>query len=393
MTDSIPSSARRKPFHKRFIGILALLLALAGSWYLLGRTPSSPQVPPRSPWSMPTPVLAVPADLGSLDVQIKSIGTAAPLNTVTVRSRVDGVLTRVLFSEGQEAERGELLAEIDPLPYQARLAQAEGQYQQNQAQLANARADLELYENLYRQDSIAHQQLTSQRALVEELIGTLRANEAQVEDARLQLSWTRIEAPITGKLGLRRVDEGNLVSAGDSEGLVTIAQMRPITVQFTVPEAEVPALRRAVTSGVSLRVEALDRMERQVLATGELLTFDNQIDTATGTLRVKAIFENEDDGLFPNQFVNVRLRLQTLDSVVTIPSDAVQFGSQGTYVYIVDTEESKAFTRAVTLGPTADGLVAVDEGLAEGELVVLEGLDRLRDGREVVISEGGGGHE
>ena len=383
MTDSPSLSVR----HKRLIGILILLLILVGIGYLLGRNPPSTSLPQRGTWDQPTPVRVVPVQRGSLDVQIKSIGTVTPLNTVTVRSRVDGELTRVLFTEGSEVEQGTLLAEIDPAPYRAQLAQAEGLAQQNQAQLANAQADLELYEGLYQQDSIARQQLTSQRALVEELRGTLKANAAQVEDARLQLSWTRIEAPIDGKLGLRRIDAGNLVSSSDSEGLVSITQMRPIAVEFTVPEPDVPALRRAVASGEVLAVQALDRSEQQVLASGRLHTLDNQIDIATGTLRIKAVFENEDDELFPNQFVNVRLRLQTLPSVVTIPSDAVQFGSRGTYVYVVNPDENKAYTRLVTLGATADGQVAVTDGLAERELVVLEGLDRLRDGREVVISD------
>jgi len=383
MTDSSPLSAR----HKRLIGILALLLVLVGIWYLLGRTPPSAQPPQRSPWNQPTPVRVVPVERGSLDVQIRSIGTVTPLNTVTVRSRVDGELTRVLFSEGAEVEQGTLLAEIDPQPYRAQLAQAEGLAQQNQAQLANAQADLELYEGLYEQDSIARQQLTSQRALVEELRGTLKTNAAQVEDARLQLSWTRIEAPIAGKLGLRRVDAGNLVSSGDTEGLVSITQMRPIAVEFTVPEPDVPALRRAAASGEELAVQALDRSEQLVLGSGRLYTLDNQIDIATGTLRAKALFENEDDELFPNQFVNVRLRLHTLPSVITIPSDAVQFGSRGTYVYVVDPDENKAYTRLVKLGATADGRVAVTEGLEEQELVVLEGLDRLREGREVLVSD------
>ena len=383
MTDSPSLSVR----HKRLIGVLVLLLILIGIGYLLARSPASVPPPQRSAWNQPTPVRVIPVQRGSLDVQIKSIGTVTPLNTVTVRSRVDGELTRVLFTEGAEVEQGALLAEIDPAPYRARLAQAEGLAQQNQAQLANAQADLELYEGLYEQDSIARQQLTSQRALVEELRGTLKANAAEVEDARLQLSWTRIAAPIAGKLGLRRVDAGNLMSSSDTEGLVTITQMRPITVEFTVAEPDVPALRRAVNSGETLAVQALDRSEQQVLATGELLTLDNQIDIATGTLRVKAVFDNADDELFPNQFVNVRLRLQTLPSVVTIPSDAVQFGSRGTYVYVVNAEESKAYTRQVTLGATAEGRVAVTDGLAEQELVVLEGLDRLRDGRDVVISD------
>lgn len=385
MSNSSPLSVR----HKRLIGVLVLLLVIAGIGYLLARTPSSAPSPQRGAWDQPTPVHVVTARRGSLDVQLKSIGTVTPLSSVTVRSRVDGELTRVLFTEGAEVEAGEQLAEIDPLPYRARLAQAEGQYQQSRAQLTNAQADLELYEGLYKQDSIARQQLTSQRAMVEELRGTLKADAAQVEDARLALSWTRIEAPISGKLGLRRVDAGNLVSTGDSEGLVSITQMRPIAVQFTVPEPDVPALRGAVASGESLEVQALDRSEQQILATGKLQTLDNQIDIATGTLRAKAVFENGDDVLFPNQFVNVRLRLQTLPSVVTIPSDAVQFGSRGTYVYVVNVEQSKAYTRLVELGASADGQVAVTDGLAEGEQVVLEGLDRLRDGREVVVNDEG----
>lgn len=383
MTDPLLSH----PHGKRIAGALILLLILAGIWYLLARTPSSVEPPRRGGWDQPTAVRTVAADLGSLEVQVRSIGTVTPLNTVTVRSRVEGVLDKVLFTEGAEVEQGELLAQIDPLPYRARLAQAEGQLQQNQAQLRNARADLELYEGLYEQDSIARQQLSSQRALVEELTGTLKANQAEVEDARLQLSWTTIEAPIAGKLGLRRVDAGNLIAANDSEGLVTITQMKPIAVQFTVPEVEVPALRQAFGRDGLLRVEALDRAGQQVLATGELITLDNQIDTTTGTLRVKALFGNGDDALFPNQFVNVRLRLNTLESVITIPTDAVQYGSRGTYVYVV--EQGKAYTRAVTLGPSADDRVAVTEGLAEGEQVVLEGLDRLREGKEVILSPQG----
>ncbi|MFA5495401.1 MAG: efflux RND transporter periplasmic adaptor subunit [Porticoccaceae bacterium] len=387
MTDSPLFSTHRK----RIAGALLLLAALAGIWYLIGRAPPSPEPFRRGGWDQPAAVRTVIADRGSLDVEIKSIGTVIPLNTVTVRSRVEGVLTRVLFTEGAEVEQGTLLAEIDPAPYRARLEQMEGQVLQNQAQLENARADLSLYEDLYQQDSIARQQLSSQRALVAELSGALKSNNAQMEDARLELSWTRIEAPIAGKLGLRRVDPGNLVAANDSEGLVTITQMRPIAVHFTVPEVDVPALRRALrrasSQGEPLRVEALDRTERNVLATGELLTLDNQIDTSTGTLRAKARFKNGDDALFPNQFVNVRLRLDTLASVITIPADAVQYGSRGTYVYVV--EEGRAFTRPIILGPVADNRVAVTDGLAEGELVVLEGLDRLRDGKDVILSDGG----
>ncbi|MEH6491288.1 efflux RND transporter periplasmic adaptor subunit [Halopseudomonas sp.] len=367
-----------------FAGIAAVSLF---AWYQFGGEPAPTQAESwrRMGWDAPAVVRAEPATLGSLAVQIKSIGTVTPLNTVVVRSRVEGVLDRVVFEEGATVEQDELLAEIDPRPYKTQLEQAEGQLQQNRATLENARADLQLYEKLWEQDSIARQQLSDQRALVKELTGTIRANQAQVEDAQLQLSWTRIKAPLSGKLGLRRVDPGNLISSGDTEGLVTITQMQPIAVNFTVPEIELQALRRAFQGEGKLQVEALDRSERQVLATGELATLDNQIDTTTGTLRVRARFENDDNALFPNQFVNVRLRLTTLADVVTIPADAVQFGTDRNYVYVIN--DGKAYVREVVLGATANDRVAVSSGLEPGELVVLEGLDRLRDGKEVTMPD------
>lgn len=382
------SETRSSPFSRaRLLWVLALALVLGGLWYLLSRSPSAPVGPmPRSAWDGPVAVRVVPAQAGDLSVQVKAIGTVTPLNTVTVRSRVEGELARVLFEEGSEVTRGTLLAEIDPQPYRVQLAQAEGQYQQNQAQLAGAEEDLALYRRLHEQDSIAHQQLNQQVALVNQLRGTLKANQAQVDNARLQLSWTRIEAPIDGRLGLRRVDPGNLISAGDTEGLVTITQMRPMGLQFTVPETQLEGLRTAMATGEILEVEALDRNGETVIAVGRLLTLDNQIDIATGTLRLKAEFDNDDGRLFPNQFVNVRLRLRTLPDAITIPTDAVQYGSRGTYVYVL--RDGKSYLRPVTLGPIDGDRVAISEGLADGELVVLEGMERLRDGRDVIVVEG-----
>ena len=372
--------------------LLAAAVAGAGTfaWFQFGSqtAPVQPDALRRMGWDAPAVVRVEPAALGQLDVQIKSIGTVTPLNTVTVQSRVSGVLEKVVFEEGARVEQGALLAEIDPLPYRAQLEQAEGQLQQNRAKLENARADLKLYEQLWEQDSIARQQLSDQRALVQELLGTVRANQAQVDDARLQLSWTRITAPLSGRLGLRKVDQGNLVTGSDAEGLVSITQTQPIAVNFTVPEVDVPALRDARRGDAPLKVEVLDRGEQRVLATGELTTLDNQIDTSTGTLRVRAQFANEDEALFPNQFVNVHLRLKTLESVVTIPGDAVQFGTERNYVYVV--QDNKAYVRNVVLGAAADGRVAVTEGLEPGELVVLEGLDRLRDGKQVNIPDASG---
>ncbi|EKE75558.1 HlyD family secretion protein [Oceanibaculum indicum P24] len=336
------------------------------------------------------PVRVVPAAVEDMAVEVKAIGTVAPMNTVVVRSRVDGLLHSVLFQEGERVEAGEVLAEIDPEPFRVALAQAEGTLQQNLAQLKNAESDLAIYKRLFQQDSIARQQLDAQEALVNQLRGTLMTNRAQVDNAKLQLSYTKITAPIGGRLGLRRIDAGNLIASGDTEGLVTITQTQPIAVQFTVPEVQLADVRAAHRAGRLLAVEAWDRSERQMLAEGVLTTLDNQIDIATGTLRLKAQFENEDDALFPNQFVNVRLRVRTLEGAVTIPADAVQYGAQGTYVYMI--VDGKATVRPVSLGPTSGGRIAVTESLTKGDEVVLEGLDRLREGREVtIVKEGGSG--
>ena len=380
MTESTLLSLPRRWLWAGFILAASLALGI----YLTADSDGEGDAPPRrGGWDAPAVVRVEPVQRGSLDVIVQSIGTVTPLNTVTVRSRVAGVLERVVFAEGARVEAGQLLAEIDPLPYRAQLEQAEGQLQQNRARLENARDDLALYQDLWEQDSIARQQLSDQRALVKELEGTVRADEARVEDARLQLSWTRIEAPISGKLGLRRVDAGNLVAAGDAEGLVSITQMQPIAVNFTVPEVEVPALFQAVNGGEALPVHALGRNGQILLANGELTTLDNQIDTSTGTLRVRARFANEDFALFPNQFVNVELRLETLESVLTIPTDAVQYGTDRSYVYVI--EDGKSWVREVTLGTASNNRVVVREGLAEGDAVVLEGLDRLRDGKQVIL--------
>ena len=386
-----PSSGRRV---SAILFLVTLAIAGALAWHYLLRTPEVPQPGPMSrggganPWAAPVPVRVVPATVEDLAVEVKAIGTVAPMNTVVVRSRVDGLLHSVLFQEGERVEAGEVLAEIDPEPFRVALAQAEGTLQQNLAQLQNAESDLAIYKRLFQQDSIARQQLDAQEALVNQLRGTLMTNRAQVDNAKLQLSYTKITAPIGGRLGLRRIDAGNLIASGDTEGLVTITQTQPIAVQFTVPEVQLADVRAAHRAGRLLAVEAWDRSERKMLAEGVLTTLDNQIDIATGTLRLKAQFENEDDALFPNQFVNVRLRVRTLEGAVTIPADAVQYGAQGTYVYMII--HGKATVRPISLGPTSGGRIAVTEGLAKGDEVVLEGLDRLREGREVTIVKEGG---
>lgn len=366
-----------------------LVVVLLLLWFFVWRSPAEKLPPPPNPWMSPVPVRTVTAVREDLKVHIKAIGTVTPLNTVTVRSRVDGPLTQVSFQEGQRVEAGALLAEIDPAPFRVRLAQVEGTLQETRAQLKTAEEDLVMYKRLFEQRSIPKQQLDKQEALVEQFKGTLKNHQAQVDDAKLQLSYTRIEAPIAGRLGLRRIDVGNMINASSTEGLVSITQTQPIAVMFTIPENQLVAVRQSYKTAAEeeqrLPVEAWDRSEQQQLATGELVTLDNQIDAATGTLRLKAEFANEDDLLFPNQFVNVRLHLQTLSNALTIPVDAVQFGSQGTYVYTI--EDDKAKIRLIKPGPTEGARVAIEDGLEEGEVVVLEGIDRLNEGRAVKITE------
>ena len=338
--------------------------------------------------AQPVPVKAEAAQSRDLSVHLRAIGTVVPLNIVTVRSRVDGQLLRVAFSEGQEVTAGQLLAEIDPLPYQLRLTQMEGQLRLSESQLRTVRSDLERFKVLNAQTLISPQQLEAQQALVAEREGALATAQAQVEDARRQLAYTKVEAPIAGRLGLRQVDAGNIVRAGDAGGMVVITQTRPISVMFTIPEMELQKVVEPLRAGEQLVVEAWDRSEGVVLATGSLKTVDNQIDLATGTLRLKAEFANADEKLFPNQFVNVRLRVRTMKAALVIPSVAVQYGSRGTYVYVVNAE-NKATVRDIVLGPSDGAQQSITKGLQSGDLVVLEGVDRLREGRAVsVVSDG-----
>lgn len=332
----------------------------------------------------PTPVRAVTAERKELAVHLRAIGTVMPLNTVTVRSRVEGQLLRVHFQEGQQVKQGQLLAEIDPVPYEIRLAQAEARLRQNRAQLQTAQADLERFRQLHAQTLMTQQQLEAQQALVAEREGALAADQATVDDARRQLAYTRIEAPISGRLGLRQVDAGNLIRPGDAGGLIMLTQTQPITVQFTIPEMDLQKVIEPLRAGEKLPVEAWDRSEQTRLAAGLLRTVDNQIDVATGTLRLKAEFPNEDERLFPNQFVNVRLRVRTIRDAVVIPGAAIQYGSRGTYVFVVN-EAGLATVRDVVLGPSDEGVQSVAQGLAAGDKVVLEGIDRLREGRPVSL--------
>jgi multidrug efflux system membrane fusion protein len=294
-------------------------------------------------------------------------------------------LFKLLFTEGQEVMAGDVLALIDPRSYRAALEQAEGTQQRDQAQLRNAQIDLERYRGLFAQDSIAKQTLDTQEALVSQYQGTLKANQAAVNQAKLNLQFTEVRAPISGRLGLRKIDVGNLISAADTTGLVVITQVQPITVLFSLPEQQLPLIRRQLNSAKPLPVVALDRNQTLQLAAGELATLDNQIDISTGTLKLKARFANSDNALFPNQFVNVRLLAQTLTQALVIPANAVQRGTQGSFVYVLDSSD-KVHLRNISLGATSGELLQVLSGLEAGERVVTEGVDRLREDMQVKVA-------
>jgi len=393
MSSPSPVSASPAPKRNRlWPWIVGLALAAGGGYYAYrggapgdggaGKEAAGPRGGPGMRGERPVPVTLETLATGEVRVTVPALGNVVPRNLVTVRSRVDGPLLEVRFTEGQAVKAGDLLARIDPEPFKAALEQARGQLARDAALLKNARLDLERYKGLLAQDSIAKQQVDTQDALVRQYQGTVQADEAAVKSAELQLSYTTIKAPISGRVGLRAVDPGNMVKASDTAGLVTIAQMTPITAVFAVPEERLPAIRKRLREGKGLKVEAWDREMKNRLAEGRLLAVDAQIDTATGTVKLKADFDNKDGSLFPNQFVNVRLLLDTLTDVVTVPMAAVQQGSKGSFVYRLG-GEGKVSAVPVRLGPVDAGKAAVEDGLAVGDKVVVDGLDKLKDGARV----------
>lgn len=336
----------------------------------------------------PMPVMVATASKGDINVVLSALGNVTPVNNVTVKTRVDGQLVRLAFTEGQMVKAGDLLAEIDPRTYQAQLTQAEGQLARDQALLQNAKLDLQRYQTLASQDSISKQQVDTQAALVRQYDGTVKLDQGNVDNARVQLSYTRITAPVGGRVGLRQVDPGNIVHASDTNGIVIITQIDPITVIYSIPEDSLPKVMPRLQSGDKLPVEAWDRAQTTVLAHGALMTVDNTIDNTTGTVKLRAQFPNQNAALFPNQFVNVRMRVDTLRDVVIVPGAAIQRGTQGTFVYVVGADNNVAL-RVVKLGVTEGERVSVAQGLNPGERVVIDGADKLRDGAPVEVIEPG----
>lgn len=397
MQASVSRSPRRWLF-----GLLILLLVALLAWWLWPATPPHQAQPSGRPGkgmgmgmggrpgfgasSDPVPVRVAPVHVGDFPLYYKALGTVTATNTVNVRSRVAGELVKIHFKEGQQVKAGELLAEIDPRPYRIALQQAEGTLAQNQAQLKNAQVDLARYKGLYAEDSIAKQTLDTAEAQVAQFQGLVKTNQAAVADARLNLDFTQIRAPISGRVGLRQLDLGNLVAANDTTALVVITQTQPISVAFTLPETELSTVLARYRSGASLPVEAWDRADSKLQSTGVLGSLDNQIDTTTGTLKFKARFDNQDQALFPNQFVNVRLLADTLKQVVLAPAATIQFGNDGTFAYVVNAE-SKVNIRKVKVGASDGEQSVILEGLAAGDRLVLEGTDRLREGSKVEVVE------
>ena len=334
----------------------------------------------RAPMS---PVQAATATQQTVPRYLSGLGTATAANTVTVTSRVDGQLMAIHFTEGQQVKAGDLLAEIDPRPFQVQLTQAQGQLAKDQATLANARRDLARYQQLVKTNLVSRQELDTQASLVQQTEGAIKADQGAVDSAKLQITYSRITAPIDGRVGLKLVDVGNYVTSGSTTGLVAITQTHPIDVVFTLPEGNIADLLKAQKAG-PVSVEAWDRTNQNKLTTGSLLSLDNQIDTATGTIKLKARFANEDDALFPNQFVNARLQVDTLHDAVVIPTAALQMGNEGNFVWTLS-EDNKVSKHRVTAGVQDSRQVVISAGLNAGDRVVTDGIDRLTEGMQVEV--------
>ncbi len=369
---------------RRSVMAIVVLALLAVVLLHTSRTPAA--APARNTSAPPAvPVTVAIASRTDLPVRLTALGSVTAFNTVTVRPRVDGQLMRVLFQEGQFVQRGELLAEIDPRPFQVQLEQAEGQLARDQAQLANARVDLTRYETLLSEDSIARQNVDAQTSTVAQLEAALKVDQAAIDSARLNLTYSRVTAPLSGRVGLRLVDVGNVVSASATTGLVVITQIDPIAVVFTLPEDALSRVLPRIRAGARLPVDAFDRSGATRLATGSVVTVDNQIDQTTGTVRLKAVFDNRDHALFPSQFVNVQMLADTERAQLVVPAAAVQQGPQGQFVYLV--RDGKAVVQGVQVADVEAERASIRSGLTAGDVVITNGIDRLREGSRVEVRQ------
>ena len=380
--DQISSSVFKK---KRWLMFFAACLLIVGVYIFVSRGERQARAAQQGLSAQPAaPVSVATVKKQDFAVYLPGLGAVISLNTVTVKTLVDGEMTSVLFREGQVVSRGEILAEIDPRPFEVQLTQAEGALARDQALLQNGKVDLERYKDLVKKDLIPTQQLDTQQALVHQYEGMVKADQGQIDSAKLQLVYAHITSPISGRIGLRLVDPGNIVHATDANGLAVITQVQPISVIFSLPEDNLPQILGKFRSGVRLTVEAYDRDQKQKLATGTLLTIDNQIDPTTGTVKLKARFPNTNNELFPNQFVNARLIIEVKHNAIIVPASAIQHGPEGTFVYVVKADQTAAL-RPVTVGVTQEGNTSIMTGLSGGELVVVDGADRLRDGSKVEV--------
>lgn len=385
---SNPSTAGKQ----RWILSLLILAALGGAGYyfypqirdwLVSQRPAPTRPPARV-----TPVVAAPVRQDEMKIYLNGLGTVTGFNTVTIRSRVEGELIKVDFSEGQMVKQGDVLAEIDPRPYQVQLKEAQAMLARDTAALNLAIADLERYKPLVASRTVTEQTLQAQEALVEQTKATIEVDQGRIDNINLQLSYCKILAPISGRIGLRSVDLGNMIRPTDPNGLAVITQLQPIAVVFTIPQDDIAPIQKKMLAGEKLQVEAFDRSFQTKLAAGTLEAIDNQVDVTTGTVRLKAVFANEDNLLFPNQFVNVRLLLDTVHQAVVVPSAAVQRGPDMTYAYVVQ-PDSTVDLRHITTGPTEGDFTSIESGLSAGEMVVIDGVDKLQKGSKVAVRNPG----
>jgi membrane fusion protein, multidrug efflux system len=365
--------------------ILVLLLVAFGTYETVRWVKSAAPSGGRSQQAALQTVGSSTVTLGDIRVIVNALGTVTPIATVTVQTQINGILTDVGFTEGQLIKKGDFLAQIDQRPYEYLKEQYEGQLAHDQGLLAQAQMDLKRYQTLAQQNSIARQQSEDQVFIVQQYAGSVKQDQGLIDAQALNISYCRIVSPITGRVGLRLVDPGNYVQTTNSSGIAVLTQLQPITVIFTIPEDELPGIMPQFNAGTPLVVTAYDRANLRELATGKVAAVDNQIDTTTGTVKVRAQFDNTDNALFPNQFVNARLLVQTLKNVVTVPTSAIQRGAPGAYVYVINADNTVS-VRQVTTGAVDGNITQVRSGLSAGERVVIDGTDRLRDGLKVIIA-------